>query len=64
MDERAIFHRYKATRLAVLAGVLVIFVWFQYDFFANDTVRWDFLIILTVMAVVKLIARFYYKKTN
>lgn len=64
MDERAIFHRYKATRLAVLAGTLVIFVWFQYDFFTNDTVRWDFLIILSVMAVVKLIARLYYKMTN
>jgi len=64
MDERAIYHRYKATRLAVLAGTLVIFGWFQYDILVNDTIRWDFLIILGVMAVVKLATRFYFKKTN
>ena len=64
MDERAINHRYKATRLAVLAGALIIFGWFQYDFFVNDTLRWDFLIILSVMAVVKLAARYYFRKTN
>lgn len=64
MDERAIYHRYKATRLAVLAGTLLIFGWIQYDFFVKDTIRWDFLIILSVMAVVKLTARFYLKKKN
>ena len=64
MDERAIYHRYKATRLAVLAGSLVIFGWFQYDFFVKETIRWDFLIILGVMAVVKLVARFYLQKKN
>ena len=64
MDERAIYHRYKATRLAVAAGTIVIFGWFQYDFFVKDTIRWDFLVILGVMAVVKLVARFYFMKKN
>ena len=64
MDERAIYHRYKATRLSVLAGALVIFGWFQYEILVNDTIRWDYLIILGVMAVVKLAARYYFKKTN
>ena len=64
MDERAIYHRYKATRLSVVAGIIVIFGWFQYDLLSNDTLRWDFLIILGVMAVVKLAARFYLMKKN
>lgn len=64
MDERAIYHRYKATRLAVLAGTLVIFGWFQYEFIVNDIIRWDYLVILSIMAVVKLAARFYFKKKN
>ena len=64
MDERAIYHRYKATRLAVLAGTLVVFGWFQYEILVKDTIRWDYVIILGVMAVVKLAARLYFKKKN
>lgn len=64
MDERAVLHRYKATRLAITAGLLVICGWFQYDLFVKKIIRWDFLIILTVMAVVKLAARFYLSRTN
>jgi len=64
MDERSIWHRYKATRWSITAGTLVIFAWFLYDFIFKDTTRWDFLIILLTMAAVKLIARFYYKKIN
>ena len=64
MDERAIYHRYKATRLAVLAGTLVIFGWFQYDFLVKDIIRWDYLVILGVMAVVKLVTRFYLMRKN
>ena len=64
MDERAIVHRYKATRWAIAAGLIVICGWFQYDLFIKHTIRWDFLIIMTVMAVVKVIARLYYSKTN
>lgn len=64
MDERAIYHRYKASRLSLAAGTAVMFVWFQYDLIANSLIRWDFMIVLGSMALVKLISRFYYKKTN
>jgi len=64
MDERAILHRYKATRWALITGLISIVLWFQYDLFFNHIIRWDFLIILTVMVIAKLFARFYYMKKN
>lgn len=64
MDERGIIHRYKATRWALIAGLIVMGIWFQYDLFINRVIRWDFLITLTAMMVAKLLARFYYSKKN
>jgi len=64
MDERTIFHRYKATRWAVFAGLLVMGAIFEYQFFKYKEIRWDLMVIMGVMAVVKVAARFYYKYTN
>ncbi len=64
MDERSIYHRYRATRWSVSAGLIVIAGWFFYDYIFRDVIRWDFFIIMCVMAAVKVIARLIYMKTN
>ena len=64
MDERAIYHRYKASRCSLATGLVIMFVWFQYDLFLLRIIRWDFMIIMGAMALAKLASRFYYKKTN
>lgn len=64
LDERSIIHRYKATRLSVLVGTLIMFVYFTYELVATKVIRWDLFIIMAAMAVVKLAARFYFARTN
>jgi len=64
LDERSIMHRYKATRLAVLVGTIMMFAYFTYELVTTKVIRWDLFIILAAMAAVKLAARFYYARTN
>ena len=64
MDERAVVHRYKASRLSLAVGLLIMLGFFQYDVLWNRIIRWDYLIIITAMFVVKVAARIYYHKTN
>ena len=64
MDERAIYHRYKASRWSLATGLIIMFVWFQYELFFTKVIRWDFMIIISAMAIAKLGSRFYYKKIN
>jgi len=64
MDERAILHRYKASRWTLVTGILLMFGFFQYEYIANKIMRWDYLIILGVMAVVKVAVRFYFHRTH
>ncbi len=64
MDERSIVHRLKASRMALISGLLVMFVWFQIDLFGHRIVRWDFLIVMGVMAIAKVAARLVYRKSN
>ena len=64
MDERAVYHRYIASRWTLVTGLILIFVFFQYEYLANEIFRWDYIIILGAMLVVKLAVRFYYHKTH
>lgn len=64
VDERFIMHRFKATRLATVVGMVLMFVYFNYEVVANKTIRWDLLIILVAMAVTKVGAMLYYRRTN
>jgi len=61
-DERFVMHRYKSTRLAVLAACVVILALFTYDGFARHIVRWDLFAIALAMAVTKLCAMAYYQR--
>jgi hypothetical protein len=64
LDERFIMHRFKSTRLAVLAGTVLTFVLFTYYAVVRDEIRWDLFSIIASMAVVKICAMVYYRKTN
>ena len=64
MDERAILHRYKATRWSMVSGLLAMFVIVQYELLTSGNIRWDLIIILFIMAFVKVTVRIILKKTN
>jgi hypothetical protein len=64
MDERFIMHRYKATRAATIVGVIGMGAFFWYDYIASRAIRWDFLLVMGAMAVVKVAAMLYYRRTN
>ena len=63
-DERFVMHRYYSTRLATIVGMVLMVVWFNYEYFFNDILRLDLFAILVVMAVVKVAAMVYYSRTH
>ena len=63
-DERFIEHRYRSTRAALIVGVVLLGGWWEYDFLVNRHLRWDLLIILSAMALAKLIAMIYLRLTR
>jgi low affinity Fe/Cu permease len=56
--------RYHSSRLALVAGLISIFIWFSYELLANHQLRWDLIIIAGVMALTKIIAMLYYRSTH
>ena len=64
MDERFKIHRLYSTRLAAVVTAIALGVWFLYQFYVKDVYRWDLFIILSIMAVTKLGAMMYYRRTN
>ncbi len=64
VDERCIMHRYISTRWALIVGVVMMAVWVNYEYIANDTLRVDLLVILAAMLVTKVAVMVYYRKTH
>jgi uncharacterized membrane protein len=64
MDERFIMHRYKATRLAMFVGIILMGVLFFYEYIAYRSIRYDIFTIMVAMAVAKVGAMLYYRRTN
>lgn len=64
MDEREIIHRLKSTRFAVLVGIAIMFVYFQYELIVKHVIHWDIFYILLAMALAKVAAIIYYRKMN
>jgi hypothetical protein len=64
VDERFIMHRYYSTRLAMIVGIAMIVVWFNYELIVRDVLRLDLLIITAAMAVTKVAAMVYYRLTQ
>jgi hypothetical protein len=55
-DERFIMHRYQSTRYAMIVGISMIVIWFNYELLVNNLMRWDLALIAGVMAVTKVLA--------
>jgi len=53
-DERFILHRYKSTSHAGVAVAVALAAWLIHDQVVVGRIRWDFLALLGLMAVVKL----------
>jgi uncharacterized protein (DUF983 family) len=64
MDERFIMHRYKATRVAMMVGVILMGFFFWYEYVSNRMVRWDLLLVMGAMTVAKVGVMLYYRRTN
>ena len=64
MDERFIMHRYKATRLAIFVGVVIMGALFFREYIINRTIRYDLFVTMLAMAVAKVGAMIYYRRTN
>ena len=64
VDERFLAHRYKATRLATMVGVVLMFGFFTYALVKTREIRWELILIMCAMAATKVLAMFYYKRTN
>jgi hypothetical protein len=64
MDERFIMHRYKATRFAMIVGVILIGALFLYARIARGIIRWDLFAVLVFTALAKVGAMIYYRRTN
>lgn len=60
-DERFILHRYKSTSHASVVAALIMGGWALYDLYGKGVMRWDFMIVLGVMAVVKLSFMLWYR---
>ena len=64
IDERFLAHRYKATRLATMVGVVLMFVYFTYALVTRREIRWDLFVIMCAMAATKVLAMLYYGRKN
>jgi hypothetical protein len=64
VDERFVMHRYISTRWAVIVGSVLMAIWVNYEFFINDTLRIDLIIILLAMVVTKVAVMIYYRLTH
>ena len=60
VDERFLLHRYKSTSHAGVLAAVFMAGWFFYDQIVNGVVRVDFLIVLSVMAVFKVLFMTWY----
>jgi len=64
MDERFRMHRLYSTRFAALATLIAMFVWYNYNYFVRQTLRWDVVGFMAVMAVAKIGAMVWYRFKN
>jgi hypothetical protein len=64
MDERFKMHRLYSTRIATIIGAVMLGIFFNYEYFVSNVLRWDLFIILMTMAVSKVAAMIYYRKAN
>lgn len=63
-DERFIMHRLKSTRFAMVVGIVLIFAFFTHGYLKGGIIRWDHFSVLLGIALAKVGAMIYYRRTN
>lgn len=63
-DERFVMHRLKATRFAAVVTAIAMAGYYYYVLVQTNTIRYDLLALLGVMAIAKVAATIYYRLTN
>ena len=63
-DERYFMHRLKSTSLAGVVVAVSIGVWLLIQFYRDHVFRLDLMIILGIIAIVKVGALLYFRRTN
>jgi len=64
IDERFLLHRLKATRFALILGMIAMTGWLFYEALVKDVFRWDYLVVIGVIAAGKIGAMLYYRSTD
>ena len=64
VDERFLLHRLRSTSVAAMVGGAVAGGLFLYHYFARHELRWDLMVVLLAMAVVKTAVLIYYRITD
>ena len=64
MDERFLEHRYRASRFALIMGMLALGGLILYDQFTNDIIRVDLWAVVAIIALAKLGAMAFYRLTR
>ena len=64
IDERFLLHRLKATRFALILGLITITGWLLYEELVNNVFRWDYLIVICVISAGKIGAMLYYRSSE
>jgi hypothetical protein len=64
IDERFLAHRYRASRFALIMGVITLGYFILYDFFVHDVIRTDLWIVVGVIAVSKIGAMAFFRLTR
>jgi len=64
IDERFLMHRLRSSSYASMTGAVLMGAWVLYNLYGRGIMRWDLMIIMSVMAAVKLGALFYFRRTN
>ena len=64
LDERFVEHRYRASRMTLLVGLLLMTGWFLYDHYVKGIEHTQILIIIGAMVVTKLAVMAYYRLTD
>lgn len=62
LDERYLLHRYKSTSHAGVVGGLALCGYFLYGQFAHDVLRYEFLAIAGLMALVKIVCLIWFSR--
>lgn len=64
MDERFRMHRLYSTLFSAVITIICMGIWFNYEYFFNNVLRWDLFTFIMIMAISKISAMLYYRLTN